>query len=134
MSIITATLGGQSGTSTVTVTPAALVSIAVTPAISTLLVGGTVALHAIGTYSDGTMVDLTASVIWSSSATTIASVSNAAGTAGTVTGLAVGNATITATSGMVAGTGDGHGVAGDADDDHREPGDVVDRRSARRWR
>ena len=50
-------------------------SIAVTPATSTLVVGGTVALHATGTYSDGTMVDLTSSVVWTSSAPTTASVS-----------------------------------------------------------
>ena len=53
-STITATLGAQSGTSRVTVTAATLRSIAVTPAMSTLLVGGTVALHATGTFSDGT--------------------------------------------------------------------------------
>ncbi len=102
-STITATFSGQSGTSTVTVTPAALVSIAVTPAMSTLLVGGTVALRATGTYSDGSMVDLTSSVVWTSSAAMTASVSNAAGTAGTVTGLALGSATITAASGMTMG-------------------------------
>ncbi len=102
-STITATFGGQSGTSRVTVTPATLVSIAVTPITSTLLVGGTAALKATGTYSDGSMVDLTASVVWSSSAVMTASVSNAAGTAGTVTGLAVGAATITATSGTISG-------------------------------
>jgi len=102
-STITATFGGLTGSSTVTVTPSPLVSIAVTPLTSTLLVGGTAALLATGTYADGSMVDLTASVVWSSSAATTASVSNAAGTAGTVTGLAVGTASISATSGTITG-------------------------------
>jgi uncharacterized protein YjdB len=102
-STITAAFGGLTGTSTVTVTPAALVSIAVTPLTSTILVRGTAALRAVGTYSDGSTVDLTSSVVWSSAPATVASVSNAAGTAGTVTALAVGTATITATSGTIAG-------------------------------
>jgi hypothetical protein len=103
MSTITATLGTQSGTSTVTVTAATLRSIAVTPAMSTVAVGGTVALKATGTFSDGTMVDVTSSVAWSSSAPMTASVSIAAATAGTVTGRAVGTATITAMFGTVTG-------------------------------
>ncbi len=104
MSTITATApGGQTGSSTVTVTPATLVSITVAPAMSTVMVGGTIALRATGNYSDNSTVDLTTSVTWTTSAMATASVSNAAGTAGTVTGLAVGTATIIATSGTVAG-------------------------------
>lgn len=103
MATITATSGGRSGTSVVTVTPATLMSIAVSPVASTVLVGGTAVLHAVGTYSDGSTVDLTSSVVWSSTATTIAAVSNAGATAGTVTALAVGSAMIRATSGTITG-------------------------------
>jgi len=103
MSIISAVFGGRTGTSTVTVTPAALISIAVTPLASTVLVGGTAALHAVGTYSDGSTVDLTSSVVWSATPATVASVSNAGATAGTVTALAVGTAIIRATSGAISG-------------------------------
>ena len=103
MATITATLGGRSGTSLVTVTAATLGSILVTPVASTLLVGGTAVLRAVGTYSDGSTVDLTASVVWSSTAATIAAVSNAGATAGTVTALAVGSATIRATLGAISG-------------------------------
>jgi hypothetical protein len=99
---ISAVFGGRTGTSTVTVTAAALVSIAVTPATSTLLVGGTAILHAVGTYSDGSTVDLTPSVVWSSAPAAVATVSNAGATAGTVTAASVGTATVTATSGTGA--------------------------------
>jgi uncharacterized protein YjdB len=102
--VIRATLAGVTGTSTVTVTAATLVGITVSPTTSTVMVGGTVGLRAIGNYSDGSTVDLTTSVVWSAAPATTASVSNAAGTAGTVTALAVGIATITATSGTVSGT------------------------------
>ena len=102
-STITAAFGGRTGTSTVTVTAAALVSITVTPGTSTVLVGGTAILRASGNYSDNSTVDLTSSVVWSSTPATVASVSNAAGTAGTVTAVAVGTATVTATSGAISG-------------------------------
>jgi uncharacterized protein YjdB len=102
--VIRATLGGVTGTSRVTVTAASLVSISVTPATSTVMVGGTVVLRAVGNYSDGSTVDLTTSVVWSAAPATVASVSNAAGTAGTVTALAVGTAIVTAMSGTISGT------------------------------
>src|SRR6185369_11583761 len=81
-----------------------LVSIAVTPATATLMVGGTALLRALGTYSDGSTVDLTATAVWSSAPDGVVSVSNAAATAGTVTALATGVATVTATSGAIAGS------------------------------
>ena len=102
-SVITATDGMLTAESTVSVTTASLVSISVSPASSTLSPGGTAALKAVGTFSDGSMVDLTGTVTWTSAPAGVVSVSNAAGTAGVATALAVGGATITATSGTIAG-------------------------------
>ncbi|HTA21533.1 MAG TPA: Ig-like domain-containing protein, partial [Polyangia bacterium] len=101
-SVVTATDGLLSAESTVSVTAATLQSLAITPGVATTSVGGTVALKAIGTFSDGTMIDLTDSVTWSATPTGIVSISNAAGTAGTATALKVGSTTILATSGAVA--------------------------------
>ncbi len=100
--VITATDGALTAESTVSVTTASLVSLAVSPVMSTLSVGGTAALKAVGTFSDGTMVDLTDTVTWTSAPTGIVSVSNAAATAGIATALAVGSTTVVATSGNVA--------------------------------
>lgn len=105
-SVITAAIGNVSGSTSVTVTAATLVSIAVTPASSTLAIGGTVQLKATGTYSDNSQVELTLSATWSSSASGVASVSNASGSQGLVTALGAGKATITATFGTVSGSAD----------------------------
>jgi trimeric autotransporter adhesin len=101
---ISAAVGKLSGSTTMTVTSASLVSITVAPETSTLAVGGTVVLTATGTYSDNSTVDLTQSVTWSSNATTTALVSNGLGSQGTVTGVASGSATISATLGAVGGS------------------------------
>ncbi|MFN0064252.1 MAG: beta strand repeat-containing protein [Myxococcaceae bacterium] len=100
---ISATLGGVTGTATLTVTPALLVSISVTPANTSLPRGTTRAYTAIGTYTDSTIQDLSNAVTWASSSTTIASVSNAAGTRGLVSALAIGTTSISATLGGVTG-------------------------------
>jgi uncharacterized protein YjdB len=95
-SIIAAAVGSVSGTTTLTVTAATLTAIAIAPATVTVPVGGTAKLVATGTYSDKTTADVTASVVWSSSADSVATVSSAAGSDGLVTGLSAGGATITA--------------------------------------
>jgi hypothetical protein len=102
-SVVTATTGTLTASSTVTVTPASLKSIVVTPAMSTISPTGTVALTATGMFSDGSTLDITDSVTWSSSPAGVVSVSNAAGSAGVATALGVGTATVTATSGLVSG-------------------------------
>jgi uncharacterized protein YjdB len=101
---ITATVDGVSGSETVTVTAATLSSIAITPASPLVDVGATVPLIATGTFSDGTTEDLTNSVGWTSSASSVAEVSDAAGSNGLLTGLAAGTATISATQEGVSGT------------------------------
>ena len=91
--IITATFGGQSGTATVTAAPAAVASIAVTPATATVAKGATQQLVATATYTDATTANVTASATWTTSAAGVASVS----TAGLVTAAAAsGSATISA--------------------------------------
>jgi hypothetical protein len=101
--VITAALNGIMASSTVTVTMAPLMSITVTPPLSTLNIGGTVQLVATGTYADGTSADLTTSVTWSSSSPGVASVSNAMGSAGLVTALSAGNTSVVATLSGISG-------------------------------
>jgi hypothetical protein len=101
-SVVTATTGALVASSTVTVTAASLKSIAIAPSSPVLSPGGTVAFTATGTFSDGSMVDITNSVTWTTDSPGIASVSNAAGTAGLATAFAPGIAVVTATSGLVS--------------------------------
>src|SRR5947208_271772 len=90
---ITATSEGKSGTSAVTVTNVPVATVTVTPAIATLLMGATVQLTA--TPRDALGNPLSGRVVtWSSDALGVAAVSGS----GLVSGLAVGGATITATS------------------------------------
>jgi len=81
------------GETTLTVTPAVLDSIAVTPPDATILTGGTQQFTATGTYSDSSSQDLTSSASWSSSNTSVATINSS----GLATGVAQGTSTITAT-------------------------------------
>jgi hypothetical protein len=103
LTLITATSGGISGSTNLTVTMATLVSIAVTPTNPSIAKGTTRSFTATGTYTDASTQDLTDTATWASSDGTKASVSNAAGTKGIATGLAVGTSTISATVGAVSG-------------------------------
>jgi 6-phosphogluconolactonase (cycloisomerase 2 family) len=103
---ITAALSGVSGTATLTVTPATLVSIAVTPANPIILNSvttqhNTLQLTATGTYTDGTTQVLTTTATWTSVTTATATISNAAGSSGLATGLTLGTTAITAAAGAV---------------------------------
>src|SRR5262245_34671936 len=73
-----------------------LVSGAVTPTNPTIALGTTQQFTATGTYSNGTTVDLTALVDWSSSDATAGALSTAIGSQGQATGLGMGSTTITA--------------------------------------
>jgi len=101
---ISAALGAISGSTGLTVTPAALVSIAVIPANSSIANGTSQQFAATGTYTDNSTQPLTTSVTWSSSATTVAAISNAAGSNGLTTSVSQGPATITATLGTISGS------------------------------
>ncbi|MGO9014866.1 MAG: Ig-like domain-containing protein, partial [Dissulfurispiraceae bacterium] len=101
---ITATSGSISGSTTLTVSSATLVSIAVTPTNPGIALKTTEQFTATGTFSDQSTQDITASVIWGSSATSVATISNTTGSFGLVTPVAAGTATITATSGSISGS------------------------------
>ncbi len=77
-----------------------LVSIAVTPANASIAAGTQQQYTATGTYSDGSHQNLTSSVTWTSSATTVATISSG----GLATGVAAGSTTIRATSGSISGS------------------------------
>ncbi|MEX2156222.1 MAG: Ig-like domain-containing protein [Gemmatimonadales bacterium] len=90
---ITATSEGQSGTSAITVTVAPVASVTVTPTSASVLVSGAVQLTA--TPRDSAGNSLTGRTItWASSAPAVATVSGS----GLVSAVAVGSATVTATS------------------------------------
>ena len=80
--------------------PVSLVSIHVTPPSPSIAKGTTQQFTATGIYSDNTNQNLTSSVIWSSSDTTRATITNG----GLATGVGVGLSTITATSGNISGS------------------------------
>jgi uncharacterized protein YjdB len=95
-----ATNSGSSASTTLTVNSATLSSIVVTPANPSLPVGVAQQFTATGTYTDGASYDITTQVTWSSSATSVATVNDS----GLATAFATGTATITATSGTIAGS------------------------------
>ena len=86
-----------------TLTPAGLVSIALSPQNPSLTVGGTQQFVATGTFS-GNTTEALASVAWSSSATSVATVSNDASNYGNALAVALGTATISACAGSVCGS------------------------------
>lgn len=89
---ITATFGGISGSTTVTVTRAALESIAVTPNPLAIARDASRQLTATAHFADSTTANVTSRVTWSSANTSIATV-----TGGLVTGIGAGSTTLTAT-------------------------------------
>jgi uncharacterized protein YjdB len=96
---ITASVSGQSDTSTLTVVPAHLTSIDVSPSVQTIAAGTTQLFTAVGNFDDGS-TQLLQSVTWSSSSTSAATID----INGVATGVGTGTSTITATSGSVSGT------------------------------
>ena len=98
--MITASSGPINGSTTLTVTPAALLSITVTPAVPTIPLGSTKQFTATGSYTDGSTQNLSSSAVWSSSDTTIFTVN----TTGLAVSVAAGTATITATANGVSGS------------------------------
>lgn len=77
--------------------PATLTSIAITPASVTIGVGGSQQLKAMGTYSDGSQVDITTTSTWTSTNAAVATVS----TSGMLKAIGVGSASVTASVGNV---------------------------------
>jgi hypothetical protein len=102
---ITAAVSGASGNAQLTVTPALLLTIAVTPAMGTVTVGSTVNFTAMGSYSDGSTQDITTLVTWTSLDTNVATVDNGAGLQGVATGVAAGDTAIEAALNTAVGSG-----------------------------
>jgi trimeric autotransporter adhesin len=96
---VTATFGSFTDTATLTVVPAHLTSIAVTPSVQTIAAGTSLQFSAIGSFDDGSTQLLT-SVSWTTSSSSIATVDSN----GFANGVGGGSASITATSGSVSGT------------------------------
>jgi hypothetical protein len=94
---IQATVGTIHGSASLTVSPPAVVSIALTPASPSIPDGSTLQFTAIGTFTDNSTQNITSSATWSSSSTSVAII--------TATGLAsaasLGSTTIQASSGGV---------------------------------
>ena len=70
--VVEAMLNGLVAKTTLTVVPAMLTSIAITPAAPAVLAGTAIQLAATGTYSDGTAKDITNAVTWKSTNVSIA--------------------------------------------------------------
>ncbi|MGH9747651.1 MAG: Ig-like domain-containing protein [Candidatus Acidiferrales bacterium] len=87
------------GTAQLTVTAAALISIAVTPANPSGPAGATQRFQATGTYADTTMKDITSTVVWASSNHEAATID----VAGLASLVAPGQSTVSATLGNVSG-------------------------------
>ncbi len=96
---ITASYGGQSGTSAVTISALTATALSVSPSTAQVPKGATTQLAATATLSDGSAVDATNSAVWSSGATATATVAN-----GLVTGVATGQTTITAALSSLSAT------------------------------
>ena len=90
---IAAAFEGKTGNTTLTVVPAALMSLAVTPATTTFPAGATRQLATFGTYSDGSVRDVTASSAFVSATPALVAV----GSTGLMTYVSPGTSTITAT-------------------------------------
>jgi hypothetical protein len=89
--------GPVTGQTTLSVTPAVLLSIAITPSTPAVQTGKTLALTATGTYTNGPQ-DITNAVTWQSSNPALATVN----ASGAVSGVAPGSVTVTATLGSVS--------------------------------
>jgi N-acetylneuraminic acid mutarotase len=94
---ITATSGTVSATLSLTTLAATIQSMVITPATLQTGVGITRHFTATGTFSDGSVADVSASATWATQTAGIASVSN-----GAASGLALGSSGVTATIGSVS--------------------------------
>jgi uncharacterized protein YjdB len=100
LATITASSGSVSGTASITITGASLISIAVTPANSSMAVGTTKQFTATGTFSDSSTQDVSGSAVWTSSNPAAATINSQ----GLLTGVATGSSTIKAVFGAVNGS------------------------------
>jgi uncharacterized protein YjdB len=99
---ISAKIGDKAGSTTLTVSAATLVSIAVTPFNVSIAKGTSLQFTATGTYTDNSKQDLTKSASWASSSSSVA-ISNAPLFVGLAVGVSQGAATISASVGGKSG-------------------------------
>jgi hypothetical protein len=101
---VTNALGTVSSSATLTVSNATLTSLSVTPTDLTgnnsITLGTVQQFTATGTFSDNSMQDITGTVAWSTSPTSVASIT----TSGLATAKDIGTFTVTATSGAISGS------------------------------
>jgi trimeric autotransporter adhesin len=97
---ISAVFNGQVGTGILTVTNATLNSIAITPASASITAGAGQAFTAKGTFSDGSVINITNQASWSSSNPMVATIT----ANGSASGLVAGTTTISAGMNGVNGT------------------------------
>lgn len=102
--ILTATVGSLTANFTLTVSTATVTSLTIAPAAPTVAKGLSTQFSVSGLFSDATTQDLTIDATWASSAPTVASVSDVAGSKGLSRALAAGATTISATFGGISGT------------------------------
>ncbi len=101
-SLITATLGSIFNTSLLTVNDVTLSAIVITPVDPSVVKDQTEQFTATGTFSDNSEMDITASVIWSSDDTDVATMNNNGLTiSGRATAIDIGDALITAALGSI---------------------------------
>ena len=98
--MIKASSGGITGSTTLTVLAPVLTSIVISPSIVSIAATTTTAFTATGNYADGSTKNITANVTWNSSNTAAATINNTV-PQGIAKGLAAGTTTITATSGTI---------------------------------
>jgi len=91
---LSATALGVTGTTTVTIGTGTLVSVAITPANSSVATGSTQQFAATGTFSDGTTQDVTINSHWSSTVPSVATIANAPVLAGLATTFTPGTTTV----------------------------------------
>jgi hypothetical protein len=84
--------------------PVSLTSIAVTPVYSSVPSGESDQFQAVGTFTNNTTQNLTSVVNWTTSASSVASISNSSGSQGLATGVGLGTSTISATIDGVTGS------------------------------
>ncbi len=101
---ITAQQGSISGSVPLLVDPSPLVSVQITPSSATIAQQTSLRFKAVGEFADGSTQNLTNSVIWTSSPSSVATISGSSGSRGTASGIAPGNATITAAFAGQVGT------------------------------
>ncbi|TGN41463.1 Ig-like domain-containing protein [Marinobacter confluentis] len=99
---LTASLEGEQVDLAVTVTDADLVSLSLTPVNASIPLGLSLRYVAQGTFTDGSVQDLSDLVTWTSSDQTVAVISNSSSSRGRVDTLALGTSTITAVADGVA--------------------------------